>query len=158
MSDAGNAARRRARHSTQVFSASQTGRQSELQLLQTVMRRGSTSATDGRIGVTKSEDLWEEGDEAVRRRQLHLSVEFEALSISVVDGSPKELLYVTLGGLSFAAAEGPNDEDRERGLSAPSGLGEVARAWGGNSAVGLETVPKRWEQRVRLRTPQPKRG
>lgn len=139
--DAARNERRRARHSTQVFSASQSGRQGELHLLQTVMRRGSTAAeAETGSGAATGEDLWMEDDDFVTRRQLHLSIECEALNISLVDGSPKELLYVTLGGLSLSASEGPNDEEREKGLSAAGAMGRAAAG----------AIPKRWEQRVRL--------
>ena len=59
------------------------------------------------------EQIWH-GDDAITRRQISVTVDCEAVQISVVDSSPMELLYVTLGGFSASFTEGLNEEDSRR--------------------------------------------
>ena len=99
---------------------------------------GGTASASSSAGVRRRGDLWQvEGDEAPPRYQLHLSVSCDALSVSVVDGAPKELLYATLGGLSLTASEGPAEEERSVAALPPSPGG--GRGAGGASGTGTAT-------------------
>lgn len=133
--DPNGAQRRSARHSTQAFSATQAGRLRELRLLRSVM------ADDGTVSASQSgENMWEDSGEAVVRRQFAIHFECEALQVSVVDDCPQELLFLSVGGLSFSAVEGPPEAD------------PLATSVGNGSGATDSTAPAlpRIEQRLRL--------
>ena len=111
--DGAKEARRRSRQSHQVFAATEAGQSRELELMRSVLIESRRASTQPEQGQTRREQIWH-GDDAITRRQISVTVDCEAVQISVVDSSPMELLYVTLGGFSASFTEGLNEEDSRR--------------------------------------------
>ena len=109
--------RRWARHSMQGAS------KQRLEELRDATLKAS-GGTEGRTGGQG--ELWTDAAEA-GRRHLSLSLDCEAIQVSVVDEQPMELLYVTLDGVSFTATQGPSEEARPPAAPAPASAARHAR-------------------------------
>jgi len=94
------------------------GKRQEIQLLNALLetktaRRSLSFDQDQLRGICAHEYLWDKSQ--TRRQEIALSLKCESMQVSIVDGSPTELLYVTVSNLSIYAAQGANEDERADG-------------------------------------------